>query len=117
MLSQIYEAMSNGQGVEPLDPLDIRGKDDFGKNGFVIISHSTGGLITNVTMAVANQTKTIIPLRAIFGPAYRISDKAKLHVAMHTALSGSNWAHILYLFILLGIASFHHTPPSHISFT
>lgn len=109
MLSQIYEAMSNGQGVELINASDPRGKKDFGKNGLVIISHSTGGLITNVAMAVAEQTKTILPLRAIYGPAYRISDKAKVHIAMHTALAGSHIATVGLALLdrpaLLGLAN------------
>ncbi len=109
MLSQIYEAMSNGQGVELIDAADPRGKKDFGKNGLVIISHSTGGLLTNVAMAVAEQTKTNFPLRLIYGPAYRMSDKAKVHIAMHTALAGSHIATVGLLIldrpVLLGLAS------------
>jgi hypothetical protein len=92
MLAQISEAMINGQGVELLDPNDPRGTVGFGGQGYVIISHSTGGLVSDVAMSVANMTKTDLPLRQTLGPVGYISDAANVHVGVQAAFSGSNFA-------------------------
>lgn len=82
MLKQISEAMANGQGVEELK--NGTGKHNFGKNGYVIISYSSGGLLTNVAMTLADQEK--------FGKTKYISGRAKAHIALHSTISGSNYA-------------------------
>ncbi|MCX6270087.1 MAG: hypothetical protein NTU44_02510 [Bacteroidetes bacterium] len=97
ILTQIYDAMTSEDGVMLLDTGDSRHKSGFGKNGLVIISHSTGALVTNIAMAAANSTKTNPAMRAILGPAYQISDKVKLHVSLHGAISGSNYATLALL--------------------
>ncbi len=97
MLTQIHDAMMNGQGVVRLNPNDPRGTSDFGKNGYVIISHSTGALVTNVAMAAANSSNPGSPvynfaMQTILGHAYQTIKDAKLHVSIQGAISGSNWA-------------------------
>jgi hypothetical protein len=93
---QIKEAMEHGTGVENPDPTDKRGTACFGKE-FVIISHSTGGLIANLVLSIANQTKTNMAVRAVYGDAGFISDRCKGHIALHGAMGGSNLAKICVL--------------------
>lgn len=92
VLWQINQAMANGLDVINLDPADPRGTSDFGKNGYVIISHSTGALLTDVAMDLANQTKTIPYVQKKLGYIGEISERASLHISLHGALSGSNEA-------------------------
>jgi hypothetical protein len=90
MLKQIRDAMSNGTGVV-VQPGDPRGKECFGKNS-VIISHSTGGLVSDVAMSIAEKSKTNPAIQAIYGNVGYIADNVKAHIAFHPVLEGSKMA-------------------------
>ncbi len=92
VLTQISEAMINGTDVELLDPNDPRGTSDFGKDGYVIITHSTGALLVDVAMSLANKTKTVDSLKSKIGSIGYIADKARAHISLHGAFSGSSMA-------------------------
>lgn len=98
--SQIRDAMETGKGVKmsiqdtrfTLGDKNERIAKCFGKE-YVIISHSTGGLVTNIMLSTANKTKTIgSPEQGKYGNIGFISDRCKGHIAMHSAISGSNIA-------------------------
>ncbi len=82
ILTQIGDAMRYGTGVVDLTGRNYR--DKFGTPSFVIISHSTGGLATDVALraAVAHPN-----LNAAYIPQY-----CKAHIALHSVFSGSRWA-------------------------
>lgn len=90
VLTQIREAMENGTGVQS-DPSDPRGKNCFGRD-FVMISHSTGAIIADVALSIANKTKTNINLKMQYGDIGLISDRCKGRVSIQGAYSGSNLA-------------------------
>ncbi len=90
VLTQIRDAMDNGQDVE-FDSTDSRKRNCFGRNA-VIISHSTGGLVIDIAMSLAEKSKYDPILQSQFGNVGFIPDNMKAHVALHGALSGSNMA-------------------------
>ena len=92
VLTQIREAMETGIGVQS-DPSDPRGKNCFGRD-FVMISHSTGAIIADVALSIANKTKTDINLKMQYGDIGLISDRCKGRVSIQGAYSGSNVAKI-----------------------
>lgn len=81
VLAQIGDAMVSGVGV--LNP-NNDGNQGFGRPSFVIISHSTGGLIVDVALALAAQHPG---LNAGYIPQY-----CKAHVAIQGAHMGSELA-------------------------
>lgn len=93
VLSQIREAMESSRDVV-VDPKDPRGKDCFGRE-FVIISQSTGAIVGDVLLAIANKTKTDPVLAAKYGKIGFIADYCKGHVARRGAFTGSALATIL----------------------
>jgi len=93
VLSQIREAMENGTGVE-FDPSDPREKECFARD-YIIVSTSTGSLVGDIALSIANKTKTDLNLKAIYGNIGLISDRCKGHMAVRGAMSGSNLATIL----------------------
>jgi len=90
MLTQIRNAMQSGKDVV-VDPSDPRGKECFGSSS-VIISHSTGGLLADIAMAIAEKSKTDPIIQAEFGNVGFIPDHVKAHIAFHPVLEGSKMA-------------------------
>jgi hypothetical protein len=83
VLAQIGDAMVYGTGVvDPLNPgAPVR---DFGTPSFVIVSHSTGGPVTDVALSAAARHPG---LRAAYIPKY-----CKAHIAVQGAHGGSGLA-------------------------
>ncbi len=96
LMLQIKSAMEYGTDVVNPDEKDPRKKSCFGRE-FIIISHSTGGLIANLVLSIANQTKTNLAVKAEYGDAGFISDRCKGHISFHGAMGGSNLAKIAVL--------------------
>ena len=90
VMNQIRDAMENGTDVVTSDG-DPRGKSCFGKD-YVMISHSTGGLIGDLVLAKANKSKTDPTEQAKYGNVGFISDRCKTHISMAGAMGGSNLA-------------------------
>jgi len=92
MLTQIAEAMTTGQGVlwanNVLQAEDPRGSKGFCAAGCILISHSTGGLVADVAMAMTKNAT----YNAKYGNIGFISDQVKVHAAVASAISGSNLA-------------------------
>jgi hypothetical protein len=82
VLTQIADAMRDGTGVVDLSGCDDT--SDFGSRSFVVLSHSTGALVTDVAMYAA---ATHPNLGAGFIP-----QQCKAHVAPSGAFRGSNLA-------------------------
>ncbi|MBK9106389.1 MAG: hypothetical protein IPL92_17960 [Saprospiraceae bacterium] len=93
ILAQIIDAMETGRGVIA-DPNDPRDSLCFGRD-FVMISHSTGAIIADVALSIANKTKTDLNLSNEYGNLGLISDRCKGRVSIRGAQSGSNLATIL----------------------
>ena len=81
ILTQINDAMRYGINVENPGGTD---KTRFGTPSFVVVSHSTGGLVVAAAM---NAARTDANLNAGF-----IAERCKAHVALAPALSGSRLA-------------------------
>ena len=96
VLAQIGDAMRFGTGV-----VDSCGHDPlgFGLPGFVIVSHSTGGLLADVAMAAAANQPS---LHSQF-----IADRCKAHVALNAAAEGSRYATPV-----VGLALLNQTHPT-----
>lgn len=99
IMAQIRDAMQTGEGVV-MDGGDLRFSLDangnktaqcFGKE-YVIISHSTGGMVSDIMLSIANKTKNSGAEQAKYGNLGYISDRCKGHIAMHSAITGSNVA-------------------------
>lgn len=94
MLAQIARAMSDGEGVFVRNPDDSRGTSGFCSEGCVVISHSTGGPVTDVAMALAHNP-ALSPNPA-FAPAFAnaadIPAHIKVHISLGGAFSGSQYA-------------------------
>ncbi len=82
VLTQIGDAMVFGTGV--VDPSGANDVSDFGTPSFVIVSHSTGGLITDAAMHVAEHYPNL-------GATY-IPKLCKGQVALQCAFTGSHLA-------------------------
>lgn len=82
LLRQLADAMRFGTGVvNRKNPLD---KGGFGSRGLVIVSHSTGGLVTNIAMQLGK--------RNLNWGADWVVNHVKLHVAANSAMTGSRLA-------------------------
>jgi hypothetical protein len=95
VLTQIADAMQYGIGVE-----DLSGHHDcsnFGTPSFVVVSHSTGGLLTSAMMRAAEDTQKWPNLNASYIPQL-----CKGEVALNGAITGSNLA--LALAVGAGVA-------------
>ena len=90
-LMQIALAMNEGTGVVYDEKNDPRGADCFGKD-VVIISHSTGGLLMDVTLAMAGMAGSDENIEKAFGDIQYIAKRSKVHIALHGALAGSELA-------------------------
>jgi hypothetical protein len=87
VLSQIADAMISGQGViNDANPSDTGG---FCSSGCVIVSHSTGGLMTDASMARARETTTDPTVAYLLGNLHFITAHMRAHVALHPTFSGS----------------------------
>lgn len=84
ILTQISDAMHFGTGVKDVDPNGVHDTANFGTPSFVIVSHSTGTLISDVAMTAA-------ALHPNLGAGY-IPQLCKAHVAMDGVFSGSDLA-------------------------
>lgn len=93
VLSQIREAMANGAGVIRRED-DPRGASCFGRE-FVIISQSTGAMVADVLLTIANDTKTNPKVAKKYGNLGYIADRCKGHIARRGAFTGSDLATIL----------------------
>ncbi len=93
VLSQIREAMANGTGVVSRQG-DPRGANCFGKE-FIIISQSTGAMVADVLLTIANDTKTSPKMAKQYGNIGYIADRCKGHIARRGAFTGSDLATIL----------------------
>lgn len=93
ILSQIRDAMESGRDVV-YNEADARGNQCFGQD-YVIVSHSTGGLVTDLTLSIANATKLPGIERSKYGSVGFISDACKGTIAMHGAMLGSNLAKLM----------------------
>ena len=99
MLTEIAEAMINGgpeikcmagSNVRSCNDYtsDFRGDRNFCARGCVIISHSTGALVTDVAMALAVDSS----FQAKYGNVSFIPDRIRTHVSAAGAINGSQWA-------------------------
>ena len=95
VLSQIREAMEKGTGVV-YDKFDPRKDSCFGR-GYIAVSTSTGSIVGDVALTIANRTKTNPALQTKYGNIGLIADRCKGHMAIRGAMSGSNLATILLL--------------------
>ncbi|MGD0539508.1 MAG: LamG-like jellyroll fold domain-containing protein, partial [Verrucomicrobiota bacterium] len=88
VLTQISDAMHFGTGVKSigqlLDPNGAYDTSNFGTPSFVVVSHSTGTLLTDVAMTAAARYPNL-------GAGY-IPQMCKAHVAMDGVFSGSELA-------------------------
>lgn len=84
VLAQIGDAMVFGTGVvDPLNP-DGPPPKNFGTPSFVVVSHSTGGLVTDMAMTAAVE-------KTGYGAGY-IAKYCKAHIAAQGAHRGSRFA-------------------------
>ena len=91
VLYQIADAMVNGNGVTFLPGVtDPRGKSGFCVDGCIVISHSTGGPVTDVAMSFASDTNYQSKYNT--GIINFIPDNIRVHVALAGAFSGSQYA-------------------------
>lgn len=93
VLYQIWEAMATGRGVQ-YSAGDTRDSTCFGKE-FVIISQSTGAMVADVLLTIANDTKTSAKMAKKYGRIGYIADRCKGHIARRGAFTGSDLATIL----------------------
>lgn len=87
---QISRAMNEGEGVVYAEN-DSRGADCFGQD-YVLISHSTGALVMDAGLAVAQQSETDADIRSAFGEVQYLARRAKTHISLHGAIAGSELA-------------------------
>ena len=90
VMSQIRDAMDNGTDVQA-DRNDPRGRRCFGKD-YVFISHSTGALVSDIILAIANKSKTPGAYQTKYGNVGYISDRCKGRISIQGAFSGSSLA-------------------------
>lgn len=91
IMEQIANAMLNGEGVINCNPGELRPKNTFGHNGFIIISHSDGAPLTDISLTISNRTQ-YPPLNFMLGDVSFIAERCRLHVSIQGAFGGSNLA-------------------------
>jgi hypothetical protein len=94
VLAQIAGAMNSGAGVVVRDPQDPRGTSGFCIPECIVISHSTGGPVADVALALAHNPG-INPnpaFTAAFTNAGYIPAHIRVHVSLGGAFSGSQYA-------------------------
>jgi hypothetical protein len=84
MLAQIRDAMLSGKEVKNEAEETPNGRRGFCATGCVLISQSTGGLLTDVAMSIANTTR--------WGNLKFITKHMRAHIAEHDAFNGSGLA-------------------------
>ncbi len=92
ILSQISDAMYDGKGVD-IDLDKPTNTKCFGESA-VIVSHSTGALVTDIAMSLAAKSKYDLNIQKKFGDISNIPLRIKAHVSMHGAIMGSQMATI-----------------------
>ncbi|MBI4547435.1 MAG: hypothetical protein HY707_05620 [Ignavibacteriae bacterium] len=97
ILDQIAKAMRYGQGVKKCDPNEQRPDNTFGRDGYVIISHSAGSLFSNVALSFAELVRTNMLLNLMIGDIGYIAERCDLHIAIQGAFMGSNYATLALL--------------------
>lgn len=113
-LTQIARAMNSGTDVvNVFNPSDTAG---FCQANCVIVSHSTGALVADVAMAMAQKTKTVPAVANQLGQLGFISDHMKVHVAFQGTFSGSHYATAVQA-IALGIGSTDLCPIVSVAFS
>lgn len=80
VLTQINDAMQYGIGV--VDPTGHNDCSDFGTPSFVMVTHSTGGLLASAAMTAAVSHPDL--------NARHIAELAKAHIGFNGAFGGSN---------------------------
>lgn len=93
VLAQIREAMETGKGVVA-DPSDLRGTACFARE-YIFISHSTGAIVADAALTIANSTKILKQINQKYGDISLIADRCKGRVGLHGAYTGSSLATIL----------------------
>lgn len=96
VMEQIANAMLNGEGVINCDPDEQRPENTFGHNGFIIISHSDGAPLTDISLTISNLTQ-YSPLNFMLGDVSFIAERCRTHVAIQGAFGGSNYASLQLL--------------------
>jgi hypothetical protein len=72
-----------------------KNKECFGKNGIVLVTHSTGGLIASTMLGIAEATKNPNSQeRQVYGEAYKIVERIKGQIGINAAYAGSPLASI-----------------------
>lgn len=93
MLAQIADAMTTGNGVVVRDPADPRGNDGFCQPSCVLISHSTGGLVSDIAMSLAaNPGAAPGPYAAAFQGLAWIPAHVRVQVGLGAPYSGNQYA-------------------------
>jgi hypothetical protein len=93
MLTQIKDAMVSGTGViNETGPSSAGDTGGFCSSGCVIVSHSTGGPLTDVAMSLAEATKAPGPLQTQYGNVGFVPDHIRAQIALHGAFNGSGMA-------------------------
>jgi hypothetical protein len=90
ILTQIRDAMNSGIDVQYMEG-DNRKNECFGRDA-VVFSHSTGGLIADIALSIAEKSKFDPLVQARYGNVGFISDNIKLHIGSHAAFRGSKMA-------------------------
>lgn len=91
VMEQIGNAMLHGEGVINCNQSDSRPKNTFGHNGFIIISHSDGAPLTDISLTISELTQ-YPPLNFLLGDVSFIAERCRVHVAIQGAFGGSNYA-------------------------
>lgn len=103
VMEQIANAMLDGRGVINCDPGEVRPKKTFGDRGYIIISHSAGGPLSDIVLSVSNMTQHP-PLSWMLGDVSFVSERCRLHIALQGAFGGSNFATLALMAAAGGIA-------------
>lgn len=89
-----------------------KNKECFGKNGIVLVTHSTGGLVASTMLGIAEATRNAnSPERQIYGEAYKIIERVKGQIGINAAYAGSPLASIAIQASIVG-ANHHITDNS-----
>jgi hypothetical protein len=102
VMEQIANAMIDGTGVINCNPGEVRPKNTFGHNGYIIISHSDGAPLSDIVLTTSSLTQ-FPPLNFTLGDVSFIADRCDLHVALQGAFGGSNVAALVLMGATTGL--------------
>lgn len=105
----------NGEAVRRIGQPDFLDRDaarGFCNPSCVLVSDSTGALLGDIMLGLAEGTRVPGPVRQEFGELYLLTDRIKFHLAFQGAFGGSDFAPLLAKAVDAAAVAFNYNNPT-----